>query len=74
MPGARLGLLEERGALVRIVAELIAEDAESVGGVAEASGDLRAGQFFDEEGPQRFVLAMQRGFGAKEELGLVRIS
>jgi hypothetical protein len=67
-------MLEERGAFVRVVAELIAEDAEGVGGVSETAGDLWARQLLDEEGAQGLVLAMEWRFGAEEELGIVRIS
>jgi hypothetical protein len=59
---------------VGVVAELIAEDAEGVGGVSEAAGDLGSGQFLDEEGAQGLVLTMERRFGAEEELGLARMS
>jgi hypothetical protein len=67
-------MLEERGALVRVVAELIAEDPEGIGGVAETAGDLGSGPLVHEEGAQGLVLAMERRFGAEEELGLVGIS
>jgi hypothetical protein len=67
-------MLEERCALVRVVAELIAENPESIGGVAETAGDLASWQLLHEEGAQGLVLAMERLFGAEEELGLVRIS
>jgi len=69
-----LGMLEERRALMGVVAELVAENAERVGGVAEAAGDFGSGQFLDEEGAQGFVLAMKRRLGAEKEPRLARIS
>jgi len=67
-------VLKERGTFVGVVAELVTEDAQGVGGVTEAAGDLRAGQFLNEEGAESFVLSMERRFGAEEELGLLGIS
>jgi hypothetical protein len=68
-----LGMLEEGGALLGVVAELIAEHAEGIDGVGKTAGDFGSGPFLDEEGAQGLVLAMERGFGAEEELGLTRI-
>jgi hypothetical protein len=67
-------MLEERGAFVGVVAELVAEDAQGVGGVTEAAGDLRARQLLDKEGAEGLVLAVEWRFGAEEELGLLGIS
>ena len=71
---SRLGVLEERGALLGVVAELVAKDPQGVGGITEAVGDLRAGQFLHKKGAQSLVLAVERGLRAEEEAGLVGIS
>ena len=55
-----------------IVAELIAEDAEGAGGVAEAAGNVGRGLLIDEEGTEGFVLALQRELGRKEEVLVAR--
>ena len=47
-------LTEEGGAFLRVVAELITQDAEGTGGVAEAAGDVGGGLILEEvrtEGP-----------------------
>jgi hypothetical protein len=67
-------VLKERGAFVRVVAELVAEDAQGVGGVTEAAGHFRARGFLDEEGAEGLVLAMKGRFGAEKEPGLLGIS
>jgi len=69
-----LGVLEERGAFLGVVTELVAEDAQGVGGITEAAGDLRAGQLLHEEGAEGLVLAVEWRFGTEEELGLLGIS
>jgi len=74
MLGAGLGLLEKGGTFVGVMAELVAEDAQGIVGVAEAASDLWAGQLLDEKGTQGLVLALGRGLGAEEEPGLVGIS
>jgi hypothetical protein len=56
------------------MAERAAEDPQGIVGVAEAVGDLGAGQLLDKEGAQGLVLTMGRGLRAEEELGLVGIS
>jgi hypothetical protein len=58
--GAGFGVLEEGGAFLGVVAEVVAENAQGVGGITEAAGDLGAGQFLDEEGAEGFVLAVER--------------
>jgi len=69
-----LGVLEESGAFLGVVTELVAEDAQGVGGITEVGCDLRAGPFVHEEGAQGFVLAVEGGFGSEEELGLFQVS
>jgi hypothetical protein len=68
-----LWLAEEGSAFLRVVAELIAKDAEGAGGVAEAAGDVAGGLLIDEVSAEGFVLALHRGLGGKEEV-LVRRS
>ena len=65
-------LAEERGAFERIVAELIAEDAEGAGGIAEAAGDFGRWFVIDEEGAEGFVLALQGELGGEEEILVAR--
>jgi hypothetical protein len=66
-------VLEESGAFAGVVAEVVAEDTEGVGGVTEAAGGLWARQLFDKEGAQGLILALEGRLGAEEELGLVGI-
>ena len=68
-----LGSLEEGGALVGFMAELMTEDAESAWGVIKAAGDLGRRQFIQKIGAEGFVLAVKRGFGSEKELGLTRV-
>ena len=49
---------EEGSAFLRIVAKLIAKDAEEAGGVTEAASDVAGGLLIDEEGAEGFVLAL----------------
>jgi len=72
--GSGLGLLKEGATFVGVMAELVAEDPQGIVGVAEAAGDLGAGQLLDEEGAQGLVLALERGLRAEEEFGLVWVS
>ena len=51
------------------MAELVTEDAEGPGRVAEAAGDLVGGEAFDEVGAEGLVLSVQRRFGGEEEPG-----
>jgi hypothetical protein len=53
---------EERA--IRMLAELVGEDAETSRGVPEPAGDFGRGEILDEEGPEGFVLAVSgiRGF------------
>ena len=64
-----LDRLEEADLLIGVMAELVAEDAEGAGAVAEAAGDLVGGKSFDEVGAEGLVLSVQRGFGGEEEVG-----
>ncbi|MEE4145076.1 MAG: hypothetical protein V2I26_09785 [Halieaceae bacterium] len=64
------GSLKEAGALGRIVAELVAEDAEGAGGVGVATGDLGTREPFDEVSAKGFVLAVEGHFGGEKEPGI----
>ena len=61
--------LEEADLLIGIMAELVTEDAERTGRVAEAAGDLQGRPAFDEVGAEGLVLSVQRVFGSEEEVG-----
>ncbi len=74
LAGSGLGVLKERGAFVRVMAELVAEDAQGVGGVTEAAGHLRARGFLDEKGAESLIWALEWRFGAEKEPGLLGIS
>jgi len=67
---SRLGVLEERGALLGVVAELVAKDPQGVGGITEALGGLGSGQLFDKVGAQGLILAVEGGFRGEEEAGI----
>jgi hypothetical protein len=67
-----LRLAEEGGSFLRVVAELMAEDAEETRGVAEAAGDVGRGLFIDEEGAESFILALQRELRRQEEVLVAR--
>jgi hypothetical protein len=67
-----LRLAEEGGAFLRVVAELMAEDAEGAGGVAEAAGDVAGGLLIDEVSTEGFVLALQGELGGEEEVEVAR--
>jgi hypothetical protein len=66
-----MGLTEERSAFFRVMAELIAEDAEGARGVAEAASDVAGWLVIYEAGTDGFVLTLQRELRGKEEI-LVR--
>jgi hypothetical protein len=68
----RVGLAEEGSAFLRIVAELMAEDAEETGGVAEAAGAVAGGFLIDEVSAEGFVLALQGELRGKEEVPVAR--
>jgi hypothetical protein len=67
--GSPLAQAEEVG---RLVAELVAQDAEGTRGIAEAPGDFVGGEMLDEIGAQRLVLALGGGVGFEEEPGFLR--
>ena len=67
-----LRLAEEGGAFLRVVAELITQDAEGAGGVAEAAGDVGGGLLIDEVSAEGFVLALQGELGGEEEVLVAR--
>jgi hypothetical protein len=62
---------EERGALLGVVAELMAEDAEGGRGVTKTAGDVAGRLIIDEQGADRFILTLQGKLWSEEEL-LVR--
>ena len=54
---------------VRVLAELMGEDAEASGGVSATASGLGGGKAFDEVGAKGFVLAMSGVLGLEEEAG-----
>ena len=70
----RLNRLKEAALLVGVVAELVAEDAEGAGHVAEAAGDLVGRAAFDEVGAEGFVLSVQGIFGERGRSGPAALS
>jgi hypothetical protein len=62
------GRREEEGPL-RVVAELVGQDAEAAGRIAAATGGLGRGEAFDEIGAEGFVLAVGGILGLEEEAG-----
>jgi hypothetical protein len=67
-----LWLAEEGSALLGIVAELMAKDAEGARGVTKTAGDVAGGLVIDEEGAESFVLTLHGELGGQEEF-LVRL-
>ena len=67
-----LRLAEERGAFLRVVAELITQDAEGAWGIAEAAGDVGGGLFLDEVSTEGFVLALHGELRGEEEVLVAR--
>ena len=61
--------LEEADLPIGVVAELVTEDAERPGCVAEAAGDFLGRTAVDEVGAEGFVWSVQRVFGDEEEEG-----
>ena len=59
--------VEEGSAFLGIMAELVAKHAETAGGVAEALSGLRRSEFFDEEGAEGLVLAVEALVWGEEE-------
>jgi hypothetical protein len=68
-----MGQTEEGGAFVRVVAELMAQDAKGTGGVAKTVGDIGGRLLVDEEGAEGFVLPLEGEQRRKEEF-LIRLS
>jgi hypothetical protein len=68
------GSLKKAGPFGGIMAELMAEDAQSPGRVGEAAGDFRSWALLDEVSAERFVLALEGGVWGEEELGLGAVS
>ena len=66
-----LGRRQEEGA-AGILAELVDQDTEAARGIAEAAGDLGAGEAIDEEGAEGLVLAVGGVGGLEEDAGEVR--
>jgi hypothetical protein len=62
---------KEPGAKVRIVSELMTEDAEGAGSIAEAACDFGRREPLDDIGAEGFVLPLEGRFGGEEEVGVV---
>jgi hypothetical protein len=67
-----LGLAEEGSAFLRVVAELMTQDTEGAGGIAEAAGDDGGGLLLDEVSTEGFVLALHRELRGEEEVLVAR--
>src|ERR1035437_5802512 len=67
-----LRLVEEGGAFLRVVAELITQDAEGAGGIAEATGDVGGGLLSEEVSTEGFVLALHGELRGEEEVLVAR--
>ncbi len=63
-----LRLAEERGAFLRVVAELVTQDAEGAGRIAEAAGDVGGGLVLDEVSTEGFILALHGELRGQEEV------
>ena len=59
-------MAEEGSALMGIVAELMAEDAEGARGVTEAAGDVGRWLIVDEEGADGLILALHGELGERK--------
>ena len=57
---------------MRVVAELITQDAEGTRRVAEAAGDVAGGFHIDEVSAEGFVLALQGELRGQEEVLVAR--
>ena len=55
-----------------VVAELITQDAEGTGGVAEAAGDVGGGLALDEVSTEGFILALHGELRGQEEVSVAR--
>jgi hypothetical protein len=67
-----LWLAEKGSALLGIVAELMAKDAEGAWGVTKTAGDVAGWLIVDEEGAESLVLALHGELGGEEEF-LIRL-
>jgi hypothetical protein len=65
-------LAEKGGAFLRVVAELMAQDAEGAGGITEAAGDVGGGFVLEEVSTEGFVLALHGELRGKEEVLVAR--
>ena len=63
-------IIEEVFPFCRVVAELVAEDAESTWGIAESTSDGMRRQFLDEEAAESFIVFVQGFLWMKEEARL----
>ena len=61
-------LAEEGGAFLRVVAELITQDAEGTRRVTEATGDVGRGLLLDEVSTEGFILALHGELRGEEEV------
>jgi hypothetical protein len=68
MVGSRTPCGEKGGAMVSIVAELMAENAKRTGGIAEASRNHGGRKLVDEVSTQRLILALGGRLRGREEL------
>ena len=67
--GTVAGRLKEAGALVGVMAELVAEHPESAGRIGEATGHNGRRKSLDEIGAEGLVLALRGGLRGQEKLG-----
>lgn len=63
---------EEALLAIAVTAELMAQDPEAAGGIAEPLGDLFRRQLVREVGSQGFILALQGLDGLEKEEGFLR--
>jgi len=76
-PGIGLGVTlgafgrREEERTERVLAEVINQDAETPGRIAESPGSLLGGQFVDEESAEGFVLAMSSIGWSEKDFGWV---
>ena len=67
-----MGTRGDKETRIGVAQKGVAEDAESAGGVAEATGDVGRGLLIDEVGTEGFVLALQGKLGRQEEALIAR--
>jgi hypothetical protein len=61
-------LAKEGGARLRVVAELVTEDAKGARRITETAGDIGGGFLVDEESAQGFILTLEGEQRGEEEL------